>query len=289
MRICRFDETRVGLIEGGHVYDVSEAIAELAVLWPLAFGDPLIERLEQLAPRMQALRKRVSGKRLEEVRLNSPVPWPSKIIAAPGNYAMHLAIDLKDPGVDQGVHSKSIAGIDRPVDKLGLFLKASSSIVGPSDGIKIDWPNRRIDHEIELAVIIGRKAKHVSPDLAFDCVAGYSLGIDVTVRGAEDRSFRKSPDTFAVLGPAIVSKDEIENPSELTIWLEVNGELRQKTSTAMMTVKIEELIAIASRVYTLYPGDIILTGTPEGVGPIAPGDLLRAGGSGLGEMIIAVR
>ena len=289
MQICRFNETRLGLIEGDRVYDVTETVSTLGVHWPIPFGDPLIAHLDELMPRLQTARASAASYRADQVRLFSPVSWPPKIIAAPGNYALHVAQDLMDPGVDQGVHRNSVSGVERPVDKLGLFLKASSSIVGPAEGIEIDWPDRRVDHEIELVVVIGRKAKHVPRARAFEYVAGYTLGLDMTVRGAEDRSFRKSPDSFTVIGPAFVSRDEIDDPANLIIWLEVNGQLRQKSSTSSMTVGIAELIEIASRVYTLHPGDIIMTGTPEGVGPVVPGDVLRVGGTGLGEMSIVVR
>ena len=110
----------------------------------------------------------------------------------------------------------------------------------------------------------------------------------MTVRGAEDRSFRKSPDSYAVLGPWLVTADEIPNPHDLALSLWVNGERRQHTSTGAMTVDIPDLIAIASSVYTLHPGDVIMTGTPEGVGPVVPKDLIRASCDGIGEMSLQV-
>src|SRR3546814_19180819 len=104
--------------------------------------------------------------------------------------------------------------------------------------------------------------------------AGYSIGLDMTVRGTEDRSFRKSGDCFAVLGPWLTTADEIADPDDLLLSFSVNGEKRQEASTREMTVGVAELISFAYHAYTLYPGDIIMTGTPDGVGPVAPGDVI---------------
>jgi 2-keto-4-pentenoate hydratase/2-oxohepta-3-ene-1,7-dioic acid hydratase in catechol pathway len=218
------------------------------------------------------------------------VASPSKIIAAPANYRAHVELDTLDPEVDAGFHRASLEGIDRPVDTYGLFLKASSSLVGPSEGITIDWPDpaRRCDHEVELALVIGRAARNVRVEDALDYVAGYAIGLDITIRGSEDRSFRKSADSFSVLGPWLVTADELGDPSDIEFWLTVNEEPRQKSTTRAITVGLAELISIASRVYTLHPGDIIMTGTPEGVGRIEGGDIVRAGCEGIGEMELAV-
>ena len=149
-------------------------------------------------------------------------------------------------------------------------------------------PERRTDHELELAVVIGVPGHAISRERAMEHVAGYCIGLDMTVRGTEDRSFRKSPDTYTVLGPCFVTADEITDPHALTMSLWVNGERRQHSSTGAMTIDIPDLIAIASSLYTLHPGDVILTGTPEGVGPVAPGDEIRAFCEGVGEMTLRV-
>jgi 2-keto-4-pentenoate hydratase/2-oxohepta-3-ene-1,7-dioic acid hydratase in catechol pathway len=120
-------------------------------------------------------------------------------------------------------------------------------------------------------------------------VAGYCIGLDMTVRGIEDRSFRKSGDTFTVLGPWLVTADEISDPGNLELTLEVNSEPRQHSSTAAMTVSIERMIELASANYTLYPGDVLLTGTPEGIGPVVEGDTIVARCQGIGEMTVPVK
>jgi len=292
MKICRFNDTRLGLVDSGRVYDVTSVLENLAPLrWPLPFGDPLIAQLDQLRPALEQAKLTAAGVPAGEVRFQSVISSASKILAAPANYRKHVEQDTKDPEVDAGVHSAMLKGVERPVDTYGLFLKASSSLVGPADGITIDWPGerRRVDHEVELAVVIGKVARHVPREQAFDYVAGYGLGLDITIRGAEERSFRKSADSFAVFGPWLSTPDELSDPNDTAFWLSVNGEIRQSSSTSAITVPIAELIELASNVYTLYPGDIIMTGTPEGVGPIRDGDIIRAGCDGIGEMELLVR
>ena len=119
--------------------------------------------------------------------------------------------------------------------------------------------------------------------------SGYTIGLDMTIRGTEDRSYRKSLDTFTVLGPHVVTADEIANPGKLDFWLTINGEPRQKSNTSMLIFGIAKLIAYASKAYTLYPGDVILTGTPEGVAPVVPGDRIDAWIEEIGPMQVMVR
>ena len=150
---------------------------------------------------------------------------------------------------------------------MGLFLKATSSVIGPSEAIMIRHPDRRTDHEIELAVVIGKKADRVECAPAFDYVAGYCIGLDITVRGPEERSLRKSIDTYTVLGPWLVTADELDDPSQLSLKLSVNGQVRQNANTRDLIIDVPGLIAFATRFYTLMPGDVLLTGTPEGGRP----------------------
>lgn len=289
MHLCRFDGKHLGLVEDGHVFDVSAAVHEIpAPSWPYPLGDPLLLHIDKVLAAVRRLRPRAVSRPLAGVTLNSPVVAPTKIMAAPANYKAHFA-DASDPQVDAGIHAKSLQGVERPTEKLGLFLKASSSIVGPGDGISLVLKDRRNDPEVELVVVIGKGGRNIPRARAASHIAGYSIGIDNTVRGAEDRSFRKSPDSYAVLGPWITTREAIADPLDLTIWLEVNGERRQSSSTGKMLVQIDELIEMASRMYTLYPGDLIYTGTPEGVSAIHAGDVIRAGCDGIGEMTIAVR
>ncbi|MDB5860762.1 MAG: 5-carboxymethyl-2-oxo-hex-3-ene,7-dioate decarboxylase [Ramlibacter sp.] len=289
MKLCRFNGDRLGLVEGDKVLDVSAAVEALpAVRWPVPLGDPLVKHLEQLLPAVQRARAGARTLPLAEVRLSSPLTNPSKVMAAPANYRLHVELDTKDAGVDQGVHRKALEGVERPTEKYGLFLKATSAIAGPAEGVQVILPDRRTDHELELAVVIGKAGHSIPREKAMDHVAGYCIGLDMTVRGSEDRSFRKSADSYTVLGPWFVTADEIPDPHALQMSLWVNGERRQHSSTGAMTIDIPDLIAIASSMYTLYPGDVILTGTPEGVGPVVPGDVVKVGCEGIGEMTFAV-
>lgn len=283
MHLCRFDEDRLGLLDGDEIVDVSEVLDELpAVRWPLPLGDLLIARLAELQPRIAAAAK--TGRRLPRasVKLTSPVANPSKIIGAPVNYQKHLEEAQAATEINFGREIKTI-------DYYGLFLKANSSLVGPDDGIALRFLDRRNDHELELAVIIGRGGTDIPEERAMEHVAGYAVALDMTVRGSEDRSQRKSVDSYAVLGPALVTADEINDPGNLEMSLEVNGELRQKSNTSNLIFGVPHLIAYASRNYNLYPGDIIMTGTPEGVAPVAVGDRIVARIEGLGELQVVVR
>lgn len=215
-------------------------------------------------------------------RLLSPIANPGKVVAAPVNYKKHLDEARIDPQIR---HQNQVAEIQR----VGLFLKATRSLEGPSAGIAIRHPDRRTDHEIELAAVIGTRANRVTREQALDHVAGYCIGLDITVRGPEERSLRKSIDGYTVLGPCLVTADEVGDPSSLDLKLTVNGEPRQQANTRDLIIGIADLIVFASSFYTLMPGDVILTGTPEGVGPIKPGDTIDASISQLGTMQVKVR
>jgi 2-keto-4-pentenoate hydratase/2-oxohepta-3-ene-1,7-dioic acid hydratase in catechol pathway len=283
MRVCRYDDDRLGLVEGNQVADVSGALDLLpAVRWPVPPGDLMIANLDRLRPVIESLAPTAARTALAEVTLKSPVANPGKIIAAPVNYTAHLEESRADKGINFGSHVRTI-------DEYGVFLKANSSLVGPGEGVVSDWPERRIDHELELAVVIGRGGRHICEADALSHVAGYALGLDMSVRGTEDRSFRKSRDSFTVLGPWLVTADEVPEPGRLDFRLEVNGEVRQESNTALLIFGIERLIAYASAAYTLHPGDIILTGTPEGVAPVEPGDVMSCWIDKVGAMDVAVR
>ena len=137
--------------------------------------------------------------------------------------------------------------------------------------------------------MIGKRASRVARADALDYVAGYCIGLDITIRGPEERSLRKSVDSYSVLGPWLVTADEIPNPGALDLRLSVNGEIRQQSNTADLILGVPELVEYASSFYTLYPGDVIFTGTPEGVGPIQPGDTITACIERIGTMQVAVR
>lgn len=283
MRLARFNDDRLGLVRGDKVLDVTGALDVLPKFrWPVPYGDQLIANLPIVASRVNALAEAATALRLSEVKLLSPVANASKIIAAPVNYMKHVAEARADAGINFGADIKTI-------DHYGLFLKSNTSVVGPGEGIVVPPLGRRVDHEIELAVVIGRSCKDVPESEALSVVAGYIMAVDISVRGTEDRSWRKSFDTFSVLGPWLVTADEIENPGHLALELSVNGQLRQRAGTQDLIFGIPKLIAYASATYRLYPGDIIMTGTPEGVGPIVPGDDLSCEVEGIGAMRIAAR
>jgi len=290
MKICRYDEGRIGLVEGDTVYDVSSVKDQLpALAWPVPPGDLFIERLGELMPALQAAKAGAATRRLADVRLLSPVATPSKVIAAPLNSHAHVDESLADAQIHNNVHIAHYEGFKSPVAKFGVFLKSAQSVVGASQGVRIAFPGRRNDHEVELAVVIGKQGKDIPAADAMAYVAGYCIGLDMTVRGTEDRSYRKSADSYTVLGPWLVTADEIADPGNLDFSIEVNGEPRQRANTRDLITGIAELIEVASHVYTLYPGDVIMTGTPEGVNTVQPGDVMHARIEGLGEMDVAVR
>src|SRR3954468_6943285 len=217
MRLCRFNNDRLGSVEGDVVRDVTAALDVLPeVRWPLPAGDPLIAHLDQIKERVKLIAAKAPKHKLADVRLLSPVASPGKIMAAPANYRLHVEMDTKDPTIDAGVHRAQLIDMEAPTEKLGLFLKANSSLVGPSEGVLVP-DGTRVDHEVELAVIIGRQARNVQRAEALTYVAGYCIGLDMTVRGVADRSFRKSRDSFTVLGPWLVTADEIPNPGDLLL------------------------------------------------------------------------
>lgn len=290
MRICRYDNDRVGIVEGDAVLDVTDVVmAQLPPLrWPLLSGDTLIARLGELRPLLEKATSGAERRPLGSVRLLSPVANPVRVIAAPLNYALHVQESV-DPAINPGVHLPGFEGYRTPIDKMGLFLKSHTGVVGAGEGVQIHFPGRRNDHEVELAVVIGRHGKSISRSAALDYVAGYCIGLDITVRGTEDRSFRKSADSYTVLGPWLVTADEVVDPGRLDLSISVDGEQRQRSSTSQLLVDIPDLIALASSVYALHPGDVIMTGTPEGVAPIYPGNTMVAAIERIGAMEVRVR
>lgn len=283
MKICRYGDNRLGVLHGEEVRDVSAALDVLPPSrYPFPRHDVLIANLDAVRARILDLVEQAPVVPAPALSLRSPVANPGKIIAAPVNYRKHLQEVLNDPHLH---HDNQISHIERA----GLFLKATSSVVGAADGVALIKPERRNDHEVELAVVIGRTARNVGRDEALACVAGYCIGLDITIRGPEERSLRKSPDSYTVLGPWLVTADEVPQPGALAFSLAVNGELRQQSNTAELILGVPELIAFASAFYTLHPGDVLITGTPEGVAMIRPGDVMRAEIEGIGIMEVAVR
>ncbi|MBF8178221.1 fumarylacetoacetate hydrolase family protein [Herminiimonas contaminans] len=283
MKICRFGQNQLGVVEDDQVKDVSAALDVLSPSsYPYPENDQLIANLPQVIARIKSLLPGASALPLASVSFLTPVANPGKIVAAPVNYQKHLKEVLGDPNLH---HNNQIGEIHR----VGLFLKATSSLVGASEGVALRKLDRRNDHEVELAVIIGHECNNVKREDALKYVAGYSIGLDITIRGPEERSMRKSPDSYTVLGPWIVTSDELNDPSALDISIAVDGELRQKSNTSDLILGVAELIEFASAFYTLHPGDILITGTPEGVGPIEPGQTMIATIEKIGTLAVVIR
>lgn len=286
MRLCRFNDDRLGLVEGDEVLDVSSALQVLpACTYPLPRHDPLIANLEAVRAEVTRLAASGGGRltrhRISEVRLLSPVANPGKVIAAPVNYLKHL----QEAREDQAIHHQNQVG---EIQRVGLFLKATSSVEGPAAAVKIAKPDRRNDHEIELVAVIGKAGKDIRKEDALSHIAAYCIGLDMTVRGPEERSMRKSPDGYTVLGPWITTADEIEDVHALDLLMHVNGEVRQRANTRDLVLDVADLIVMASSFYTLHPGDVLMTGTPEGVSQVYPGDRMRAEISGLGRIDVNI-
>jgi len=215
----------------------------------------------------------------EGTRLGSPVARPSKILCIGLNYADHAA-ETNAPIPSEPV----------------IFMKSTTSLTGPYDSIIIPKNSKKTDWEVELAVVIGKKASYVSEEEAADCIAGYVLHNDVSERefqlernGTWDKG--KGCDTFAPLGPFLATPDEIADPHKLRLWLKVNGEMMQDGNTSNFIFNIPFLISYVSQFMTLLPGDVISTGTPAGVGMgqkpepvyLKAGDVVELGIEGLGE------
>ncbi|MFO8035029.1 MAG: fumarylacetoacetate hydrolase family protein [Anaerolineales bacterium] len=204
---------------------------------------------------------------LEDVRLLPPT-LPSKVICVARNYAAHAA-----------EHDAEVPEV--PV----LFFKPPSAVIGPEDEIVIPPQASRVEEEAELAVVIGKKGRWISAEQAQEHILGFTIGNDVTERAFQRQDLlwtrAKGFDTFAPLGPWIETDF---NPADAMISCHVNGELRQMASTRDMVFSVEQLIAFASSVMTLYPGDVILTGTPEGVSPLKAGDLVEMSIEGIGTL-----
>jgi 2-keto-4-pentenoate hydratase/2-oxohepta-3-ene-1,7-dioic acid hydratase in catechol pathway len=282
VKLCRFNGDRLGVVRDNDIFDVSDVLERLPpARWPMPPGDQLIANLDAIVDAIRSKTLAEPACTVAEARFQNPVPNAGKVVAAPVNYENHLH-EARASTLGLGKDVQRIA-------KAGLFLKATSSLVGASDGVDLGFPDRRTDHEIELVAIIGRRCKEVGPDDALDYVAAYCIGLDMTVRGKEDRSFRKSPDSYTVLGPWIVTADEIPHPDHLALEIRVNGEVRQKANTTNQLADLKSLISWASNWYTLVPGDVLFTGTPEGVGPVASGDVMDCTIEGIGTMRVSVR
>jgi len=251
MKLIRFGEINKEkpgiLLPNGTKIDVSSFISDYNEDF---FGNNGIEKLETWLNKNHDLCPIVD----DEIRLGAPLARPSKIVCVGLNYAKHAAE----------------SGMDIPEEPV-LFFKSSSAIIGPYDSIVIPKGSLKTDWEVELAVVIGKKASYINEEDALKYVAGYVLHNDVSERTFQlERSGQwvkgKSCDTFAPIGPFIATSEEIDNPNNLNLWLKLNGKIMQNSSTSDFIFNIQQVISYISQFMTLIPGDIISTGTPFGVG-----------------------
>jgi len=247
-------------------------------------GDSCLGPMDSLRSKLAQLVRRRRGDTLtplDSVKLLAPIPRPGKVIGLAGNYVEHI----KEAGLKLGLSdSPRKTTVPRP------FLMPPTAVIGPDE--EIPWPvySDKIDYELELAVVIGKKARCISPDDAPDAIAGYTIANDVSARSvtfAKNRAKRpwdefydwlngKWADGFLPMGPYLFTADEIPDVQSLEMTLAVNGEVRQKANTSQMIFPVADIVSFLSYIMTLEPGDVIATGTPSGVG-LATGNYLQAG------------
>ncbi|HEY6735915.1 MAG TPA: fumarylacetoacetate hydrolase family protein, partial [Roseiarcus sp.] len=223
MKIARFNGGRIGLVIDGTIRDVTAAAGVDPAEWPPVGPVRLIAEFAARRDKLLQAAQTAAPIPLDQVKLETPIPWPNKVIAYPVNYHDHAT----------EMASRGFANLQ------GFFLKANSSLSGPSDPILV--PNvtgREVHHECEIALIIGKEGRQIAPENAFDYVFGYACLLDMTVRGNEERAMRKSFDTFTPVGPWIVTADEIKDPTDMKMRLWVNGEQRQQATTKDLIVDI---------------------------------------------------
>lgn len=265
---------RIGAIDAGEVVDLSRAAPQL----PTEMTALLAKGEAALDGARRAVEGGAGRLALESVALRSPLLRPPKILAVGLNYRDHIA--------EAGLGTPSVPMI---------FNKQSTSVTGPTDPIQLPRVSDKVDYEGELAVVIGRRCRHVPREKALDVIAGYAVANDVSVRDWQMRvptfTMGKSWDTHCPLGPWITTRDEIPDPHALELRTWVNGELRQHSNTRHLLFDAFDLIEHLSTAFTLEPGDVISTGTPGGVGSamdprryLKPGDVVRVAIEGLGEL-----
>lgn len=271
MKIALFNDNAVGIVQDEKIIDITAVIN-----WdkenPQKSLVKLMAEFETVKAEIETKLATSPVYDLLDVALRAPIPNPSKIVAAPINYILH----------------KEEMNTALTVDRLGFFLKSPSSIIGPNETVLLPFKDRRVDHEAEIAFVIGKEAKDVKAEDAKDHIFGYLALMDITVRGKEDRPWRKSFDTFTPIGPWIVTEDEVQNPNELQLNLWVNDEIRQSANTSDLIYDCYKFLEAASAVMTLHPGDIVTTGTPEGVAPILKDDTVRINIERIGEFSVNV-
>jgi 2-keto-4-pentenoate hydratase/2-oxohepta-3-ene-1,7-dioic acid hydratase in catechol pathway len=274
MKICRFVEktdaqqaSRLGLLGEDGIRDVTAATELLPPLrWPVPPGDQLIANLSSLRGRIETLAAAARIIPRSAVRLLAPVANPGKIICGVGNWSHHKA----------------------PLGALGFLFKATSALAGEGDGVQIRWPDRTTVHEPELAIVIGKRCTNVTEKEALDYVAGYCCALDMTLKEVKEFfCFCKSFDTYGVLGPCLVTADEISDPSNLRYRFAVNDEVRGERNFSDLTGSPAQLVTFAASAMTLHPGDVILSGAAD-VAPVVGGDVMSLEIPRIGRMDVAV-
>jgi len=292
-------DARAGVLVGETVYDAARLTgvpAYATVLGALRDWSRANRQFAQAAKRIEAGKSRAKGLALKRVKLLAPVPEPGDVFCAGANYTDHVAEMDRAMGKAPGPTMKDLG------EKPWHFIKTSSSVVGPGVPVKLPPYSQKMDWEIELTAVIGRPAKNVPVEKALQYVAGYTIANDLSARDVmrRDKNPATSPfhfdwvsqkcfDGACPLGPWIVPASEIPDPQNLALKLWVNGELMQDSHTSKMIFNTAEQIAMLSSRVTLQPGDLVVTGTPSGVG-MGRGRFLKAGETvrlwieGIGEM-----
>jgi len=292
MKLCLYNSLQAGAVLEGQVYPVGDALVRAAYIKRDYTMADVIERITaddnvgRFALDWMKTGRSIS---LNEVKLQAPITNPPSIWAAASNYKAHVE--------EMQARTKGEKVVTEKEELMAEFwLKTSSSIIGPGDTVILPKVSQRVDFETELCVVVGKTAKHVSEEDALDYVFGYTICWDISQRlpwGREKpgntRNIRKGFDTFTPLGPWIVTRDEIADPQNLCIKTELNGELAMNAHTKDMICTVREQVRFLSSVTTLRPGDLISTGTPEGVRMLKDGDRLKGCIEQIGEMELFVR
>jgi 2-keto-4-pentenoate hydratase/2-oxohepta-3-ene-1,7-dioic acid hydratase in catechol pathway len=292
MKLASIKPDEVAVVEDNTLIPVGEALAREGAL-PSHFSMlDLIEKYELIKSSLVKAAEKGSAKKLDTKLLKPPVERPSKIWAAAGNYKRG------SEGLGDARGRGTVARTSPEELLENIFLKPPSAIAGPGDNILIPKNADSIFPELELCVVIGKRARHLSKDQALDAIFGYTIMLDVTARGyglsknlSGTRSVRKGFETFAPIGPWITTKDELSDPHNLWMKLWINGELKQSAKTDAMINDIATQVSFLSQVTTLYPGDLITTGnpdSPEFQEKLKPGDVLKAEIEGIGAMSLGV-
>jgi 2-keto-4-pentenoate hydratase/2-oxohepta-3-ene-1,7-dioic acid hydratase in catechol pathway len=291
MKLCQYDEHQAGAVRGDRVFPIG---ASLVAAGHLRLGYSMQEVIEALANRPQAMQcaREALGEEksfpLGSVTLLAPIENPPSIWAAAANYKAHAA----EMRAASGGPDRSQLGKDDLMAE--FFLKPSSSIIGPGGTILLPKISKDVDYEAELCAVIGTRARRVSEAQALEHVFGYTICWDISQRdpwgrGRQNtRNIRKGFDSFTALGPWIVTRDELPEPQDVRIEVELNGRPAMTAHTSDMICGLRDHIRFLSNVLTLRPGDLISTGTPAGVAKLAPGDKLRGRIERIGEMTLNV-